>query len=99
MIKNIMVYVLYLIDPRNEDKKRYILLHKSIFSLKYMILHLKSLQKGSKAYKYMVQNLKCSGAYLRSTFSSALLQKVLKLAPLTMTGTEVYVATMTTVLL
>ena len=32
--------------------------------------------------------------YLRSTFSSDLLQNVLKLVPLTETGPEVYVATM-----
>ena len=46
----------------------------------------------------MVQNLTWSGAYLRSTFSYALLQKVLKLVPLTATGIEVYIASMTTVL-
>ena len=38
-----------------------------------------------------------SGAFLRSTFSYALLQKVLELVPLTETGPEVYVTTMTTV--
>ena len=46
----------------------------------------------------MVQNLPWSGVYLRSNFSSDLIQKVLKLAPLTETVPEVYVATMTTVL-
>ena len=46
----------------------------------------------------MVQNLTWSGVYIRSTFLSAILQKVLKLVPLTETGPKVYVATMTTVL-
>ena len=45
----------------------------------------------------MVQNLTWSGVYLRSNFLYALIQ-VLKLVPLTETGTEVYVATMTNVL-
>ena len=35
---------------------------------------------------------------MRKTFSYALLQKVLKLVPLTETGTEVYIATTNTVL-
>ena len=43
----------------------------------------------------MVQNLTWSGVYLRSTFSNTLLQKVLTLVPLTATGIEVFVATMT----
>ena len=46
----------------------------------------------------MVQNLKWSRMYLRNTFSSDLLQKVLKLVPLTATGPEVYVATMAIVI-
>ena len=46
----------------------------------------------------MVQNLTWSGVYLRSTLSYALLQKLLKLVPLTATRPEVYVTTMTTVL-
>ena len=46
----------------------------------------------------MVHNLTWSGVYPRSTLSSTILQKVLKLVPLTATGTEVYVATMTTVI-
>ena len=46
----------------------------------------------------MVQNLICSGAYLRIIYSSALLQKVLKLVPLTTTVPKVYVATIITVL-
>ena len=46
----------------------------------------------------MVQNLKWSGVYPRSTLLSDFLQKVQKLVPLTETGPEVYVATMTTVL-
>ena len=46
----------------------------------------------------MVQNIKLSGMYLRSTFLSALLQKVLKLVLLTETGPEFYVATMNTII-
>ena len=45
----------------------------------------------------MVQNLTWSGVYIRSTFLSAILQKVLKLVPLTETGPKVYVATMTAI--
>ena len=58
--------------------------------------HVKSIQKGSKVDKYMIQNIKISGMYLGSIFLCALLQKVLKLAVMTETGPEVYVATMTT---
>ena len=47
----------------------------------------------------MVQNLVCSEVYLRSTLSSAILQKLLNMVPLKATGNEVYVATMTTDLL
>ena len=46
----------------------------------------------------MVQNLKWSGVYLRSTLSNALLQKVLTLLPLTANVPEVFVDTMTTFL-
>ena len=60
--------------------------------------HVQSLQKDSKAYQYVVQNLMWSGVYLRSNFSNTLLQKVLTLGPLKATGPEVYVATMTNVL-
>ena len=45
----------------------------------------------------MVQNLTCSGEYLRSTLSYAILWKVLKLVPLTEAGHELYVAITTTV--
>ena len=46
----------------------------------------------------IVQNLTWSLVYLRSTLSNDLLQKVLTLVPLTPTGPEVYVATMTTII-
>ena len=46
----------------------------------------------------MIQNMTWSGVYLGSTFSYAIIQKVLKLVPLTATGPDVYVATMNTVL-
>ena len=57
-----------------------------------------SLLKGSEEDPYIVQNLTSSGVYLRSTLSNDLLQKVLSLVPLTVTGPEVYVATMTTII-
>ena len=60
--------------------------------------HVQSLQKGSEADHYFVQNLTWLGVYLRITLSNTLLQKVLTLVPLTATGTEVFVATMTTFL-
>ena len=59
-----------------------------------MKLHVKSIQKGSKADQYVVQNLTGSGVYLRSNLSEFLLQKVLTLVPLTATGPAVYVTTM-----
>ena len=46
----------------------------------------------------MVWNLTWSRAYLRSTFSYALLHKVLKLVPLTATKPKVYVTTMVTII-
>ena len=46
----------------------------------------------------MVQNLKWSGVYPRSTLSNDLLQKLLPLVPHTPTGPEVYVSTITTFL-
>ena len=58
--------------------------------------HVQSLLKGSESYQYVVQNLTWSGVYLRSTLSNTILQKVLTLVPLTETGTELFVATMTT---
>ena len=56
----------------------------------------KSLQKGSKENRYLVQNLTWSGVYLRSTLSNTILQKVLALVQLTETGPEFFVATMNT---
>ena len=60
--------------------------------------HVKSLQEGSKAYQYVVQNLTWSRVYLRSTLSNTLLQKVITLVPLTETILEVFVTTITTFL-
>ena len=51
---------------------------------------------GSLADQYVVQSRTWSGVYLRSTLSNTLLQKVLTLVPLTATGPEVFVFTMTT---
>ena len=59
---------------------------------------LQSLLKGSEADQYFVQNLTWSGVYLSSTLSNTVLKKVLTLVPLTATGPEVFVATMTTLL-
>ena len=44
----------------------------------------------------MVQNLTWSELYLRIDFPNYLIQKVLTLVPLTETGPEVYVTTITT---
>ena len=84
--------------PLNKEKKWDLLLHQSIFPLEYTKRHAQSLQKYSEADKNVVQNLTWSGVYLRSTFSNTLLQKVLKLVPLTATGPKVYFDTMTNVL-
>ena len=82
-------------DPRNKEKRWDLLLHQSRFPLDYVKSHIQSLLKGSQADQYVVQNLTRSGVYLRSTLSNTLLQKVLTLVPLTATGPEVLVSTMT----
>ena len=68
---------------------------QSIFPLGYVKDHVQSLLKVSEADQYVFQNLTWSGVYLRSTLSNTLLQKVLTLVPLTETGPEVFVATVT----
>ena len=93
-----MWYVLSLSDPLIKQKKWDLLLHQYIVSLEYVKLHVQSIQKGSEADQYVVQKLKWSGVYPRSTLSNTLLQKVLTLVPLTSTSPEVFVATMTTFL-
>ena len=95
MIRNEMWDVFSLTDPRNKEKKWGILIHKSRFPLYYVKRHVQSLQKGSEADHYVVQNLECSGVYLRSKLSNTLLQKVLTLVMLTEIGPEVSVTTMT----
>ena len=67
-------------------------------SLGYLKRHVQSLQKSSEAYQYVVHNLTWSVLYLRITLPNSFLHKVLKFVPLTVTGPEVYVATMTTIL-
>ena len=98
MIKNGLWDVLSLPEPRNQEKKWYLFLNQYRFPLNCAKLYVKGINQGSKADKYMFQNLTCSLVYLRSTFPYALLKKVLKLVPLTEAGNEVYVATMDTVL-
>ena len=98
MIKNGIWDVLSVKEPQNKEKEWDLLLHHSIFSLEYVKGLVQSLLKGSKADQYIVQNLTWSGVYLRSTLSNDLLQKVLTLVPLTATGPEVYVSTMTTII-
>ena len=83
-------------DPRNKEKRWDILLHQSRFPLDYVTSHVQSLLKGSEVDQYVVQILTWSGVYPSSTLSNTLLQKVLTLLPLTATGPEVFVATMTT---
>ena len=72
-------------DPRNKDEKWDLLLHKYIFPLDYLKLHVKSIKKDSETYQYVVQKLTCSGVYLMGTLSNIILQKVLPLVPLTET--------------
>ena len=93
-----MWYVFSLPDPLTKENKWYLLLHQSRFTLEYVKRHVQSLLKVSEADQYVVQNLMWSGVYLRNTISSTILQKVLTLVPLTATGPEVFVATMTTFL-
>ena len=90
--------VFSLSDPRNEEKKWYILLNISIFPLDYVKHHVRSIQKSYEAYRYVVQTLTWLGVYPRSTLSNTLLQKVLTLVLLTASGPEVFVATMTSFL-
>ena len=75
-----------------------LLLYQSRFPLEYVKHHVQSLLKDSEVDQYIVQNLTWSGVYLKSTFSNDLLKKVLTLVPLTATGPEVYVSTMTTII-
>ena len=96
IIRNGMWDVFSLPDPRNKEKKWDLLLHQSRFPLENMKCHVQSLLKGYEADQFVVQNLTWSGVYLRSTLSNTPLQKVLALVPLTETGPEVFVATMTT---
>ena len=90
-----MWHVFSLPYPRNKEKNCDLLLHQSRFTLDYVKLHVQSIQKGSEADKYAVQNLMRSGVYLRINLSNTLLHKLLTLVPLTATGPEVFVATMT----
>ena len=85
-------------NHKNKEKEWDIFLHDSKFPLEYLKGHVQILLKGYEADHYIFQNLTWSGVYLRSTLSNDLLQKVLTLVPLTATGPEVYVATMTTIL-
>ena len=90
--------VFYLPDPHNKDKKWDLLLYQSIFPLEYVKKHVQSLHKVFESDQYVAQNLTWSGVYLRSSLSNTILKKVLALLPLTTTGTEVFVPTITTFL-
>ena len=98
MTNNGMWDVLSLPDPCNKEKRWDIILHQYRFPLDYVKIQVQSLLKGFEADQYIVQNLAWSGVYLRSTLSNNLLWKVLTLVPLTATGAEVFVASMTTFL-
>ena len=87
--------VFFLPDPHNEVKNWDLLLHHSIFTFDYAKNHIKIIEKGYKLDQYVVQNLKWSGVYMRSTFTNALIQKVLTLVLMAVTGYGVYVITMT----
>ena len=86
----------YFPDPRNKYMGWDNLLHQSIFPLDYVKRHVQSVLKVSEADQYVVQNLTWSGVYLRSTLSNNIIKKVPTLVPLTATGSEVFVSTMTT---
>ena len=98
MIKNGMWDVFYFPDPQNQEKNCDLFLNQSIFTLDYVKLYIKDINRGSKEDKYMVQNLTWSGAYLWRIVSYAILRKVLKLVPLTVTGPKLYITTITTVI-
>ena len=84
--------------PLNKEKKWDLLLHQYRSPLDYVKRNIKILQKDSEVDQYVVQNLTWLGVYLRSNFSNTLLNKVLTLGPLIVTGIEVFVATMNTFL-
>ena len=67
MIRNGMLDVFYLAEPKNQDKKWYLLLQQYQFTLDHLKRHDKIIQKGSKADQCMVQNLTWSGFYLGNT--------------------------------
>ena len=96
MINNGIWDVFSLPEPRNKENRWNLLLHQSRFPLEYIKSHVQSLLKGSEEDQYVVHNLTWLVVYLRSTLSHTLLQKVLTLVPLTATGPEVFVATITT---
>ena len=96
MIRNGIWDVFSLPDFCNKDKKWDLILQQSIFTVDYLKLRVQSIHKGSEVDQYVLQNLTWSGVYLRSTLSNTLLKKVLTLVPMTETGPEVFVATMTT---
>ena len=86
MISNGMCYVFSFLDPHNQEKFWDVFFNKYMFPVDYIKLYVKGLKQGYKADECMFWNLKWSGAYLSSTLSYALLQKVLKLVLLTETG-------------
>ena len=55
-------------NPKINIRSEILILNKSIFPLDYVKCHLKSLQKGSKADQYVVNNLTRSGVYLIINF-------------------------------
>ena len=85
-------------EPCNKEKKFDLLLHQSMFPLEYVKPYVKILHKVSEVDHYVDQNLTWSVVYLSITLSNTHLHKVLTLVPLTATGPEVFVATMTTFL-
>ena len=98
MIRNVTWDVFSITDPYSKEKKWDLLIHQCRFTSGCVKRHVKSLRKGYKAYKDMSRNLTWSVAYLRSTFSYTLLQKVPKLVLLTSTGPRIYVATIIAIL-
>ena len=86
--------IFFLSDPHKQERKWDIFIQEYLFPLYYVKIYVKILQKYSKVDRYVVHKLTWSGVDLRRTFSNDLPQKVLKLVPMTATGTDVYVTTM-----
>ena len=69
MIRNGMWNIFYIADSQNKFREWDLLLQHYKFTLEYVTGLVQSLLKVLKADQYIVQNLTCSGLYLRSTLA------------------------------